>query len=166
MRRAAASTFWDPGRGRPTLRFRLRRWMDRDKDQDWGGVLMAELRARYVFLTGAYCAFIFYLSSISEPPDPGFSFPYMDKVVHVLLYGGLAATLSVGIRRSNEVVSLRVQLWAPIVFAVLYGVTDEVHQIYVSNRGWELLDLVADGVGAVLAQTVLLGGFWRERATG
>lgn len=122
---------------------------------------MGELKARYILLIGAYCAGIFFLSSMSDPPDPGITFPLRDKVVHMVLYAGLAATVSIGIRRSNDVVRPWVQWWVPVVFAVAYGVTDEVHQIFVPNRGWELSDLAADALGALLAQAVLVGGFWR-----
>lgn len=127
---------------------------------------MGELKPRYIVLIGGYCAGIFYLSSISEPPDIGFSFSFLDKLVHMALYAGLAAFVSVGIRRSNAVVNPWVQWWVPILFAVAYGITDEVHQIFVPNRGWELSDIVADALGAVFAQLVLVGGFWRNRNKG
>lgn len=127
---------------------------------------MGELKNRYIALIGAYCAGIFYLSSISDPPDPGISLPLMDKLVHMVLYGGLAATVSIGIRRSNETVKPWVQWWVPIVFAVAYGVTDELHQVFVPNRGWQLSDLVADALGAVVAQVILVRGVWRAPNSG
>lgn len=122
---------------------------------------MIELKTRYIALTAAYCAAIFYLSSLSSPPDPGFDFPLMDKVIHTALYAGLAATVSVGIRRSNNAVPKGVQWWAPFGFAVLYGITDEAHQMFVPQRTGELLDVFADAFGAALAQTLLLTGVWR-----
>ena len=124
---------------------------------------MGQLHTRYILLTATYCAGIFYLSSLSEPPDPGISIPYLDKFVHALLYAGLAATVSIGIRRSNETVQPWVQMWIPVTFATAYGVMDEVHQMFVPNRDWELSDLIADAVGAGLAQLALVHGLWRAR---
>lgn len=124
---------------------------------------MGQLKNRYFLATAAYCLAIFYLSSLSEPPDPGFSIPFMDKLAHALLFGGLAATLSYGIRKSNDPAKVWVQWWVPIGFAAFYGLTDEFHQTFVPLRTWELSDLAADISGAVLAQVVLVGVIWRER---
>lgn len=125
--------------------------------------MQEQLKLRYIVLIGAYCAGIFYLSSLSDPPDPAISIPLRDKLVHAVLYGGLAATTSIGIRRSNETVRPWVQWWVPIVFAVLYGITDEAHQLFVPNRTWEFSDLLADVIGAAVAQAVLVGVLWRVR---
>lgn len=127
---------------------------------------MGQLKTRYIAAIALYCAAIFYLSSLSDPPDPGISLPLMDKMVHVVLYAGLAATVSVGIRRSNETVRPWVQWCVPVLFAVMYGLIDEVHQMFVPNRGWELSDLAADALGAAVAQVVLVGVVWRPRKPG
>ncbi len=124
---------------------------------------MGELKAPYILVTGLYCALIFYLSSLSDPPDPGFHFPGLDKVVHLILYAGLAATVSVGIYRSNETVKQGVQFWVPVVFALLYGLTDEIHQIFVPNRSFEWADLLADLCGALLVQALFIGFLNHQR---
>lgn len=125
---------------------------------------MGQLQTRYIVATAAWCGLIFYVSSITDPPDPGVSLPYLDKAVHMLLYAGLTATLSYGIRKSNETPGPWVQWVVPVVFAVVYGFTDELHQLYVPNRGWENADIVADGAGAVLAQLAHAVWFWRRPA--
>ena len=63
--------------------------------------------------------------------------------------------VSVGIRRSGKPVRPVVQFFAPIVFTFCYGVTDEVHQLYLPFRSFEYVDLVADALGATAMQTML-----------
>ena len=100
-----------------------------------------------------YMALIFGLSSISSPPDLSTSIG--DKGGHGLLYFGLAAlfirALAGGWWRSFGV---RVAA-AAVGFSTLYGVTDEIHQIFVPPRTAELADLAADAVGSVAAVVVL-----------
>jgi len=113
------------------------------------------VKPRYVLLTVLYCAGIFYLSSKSEPVDMEMTIPGADKAAHVVVYGGLAVLVSFGIRRSGNPVMPLVQFLAPVVFAGLYGLSDEVHQIFVPHRHFDPLDIAADVAGAILVQTTL-----------
>lgn len=123
---------------------------------------MGSLKGRYVLLTAAYCGLIFYLSSQQDPDIPEIGIPGVDKVAHAILYAGLAATLSLGIRRSNDRPLPAIQFAVPIIFAILYGITDEVHQLFVPNRTFEILDLVADGFGAAALQVFLCSYLWKR----
>jgi len=93
-----------------------------------------------------YMMFIFWLSSISSPPDlpSGLS----DQGAHVLLYSGLGALLvrarAGGWRRP---VTLGIAA-AAIVVATLYGISDEIHQYFVPTRQVEVRDILADAIGA------------------
>lgn len=115
----------------------------------------------YYVLTAMYCGLIFYLSSQPELPRTGIEIPYFDKLAHMIAFGGLAGLVSIGIRSSNESVPPRVQWLVPIAVAALYGVTDEIHQTFVPMRTFDLWDLAADGLGAILVQAVLCGAWWR-----
>jgi VanZ family protein len=119
---------------------------------------------RYYILTALYCLGIFYLSSRTEPAPIEIPLPAVDKLAHTLVYAGLCALISIGIHRSDRGVPLMVHVLAPIAFTVFYGVTDEVHQLYVPNRSFELADLAADTAGALLAQAALF--LWWRRETG
>lgn len=119
---------------------------------------MYRLRKRYICATVLYCGLIFLLSSQSGPPaaDWGFlALPGVDKLVHSVLYAGLAAFVSVGIWRSNETIRASLHFWIPVAFALIYGLSDEIHQIYVPERTFDWLDLLADGVGATIVQVPL-----------
>ena len=100
-----------------------------------------------------YMALIFGISSISSPPDLSTSIG--DKGAHAILCSGLAALLvralagewwrSFGVRIAAGAITL----------STLYGVTDEIHQIFVPPRTAELADLAADAIGSVAAVVVL-----------
>jgi VanZ family protein len=92
----------------------------------------------------AYMAAIFAASSMQSPPVPGGA----DKPWHALAYLGLSIVvvraLAGGFSRR---IGGRVAA-AAIVIAVLYGVSDEVHQMFVPGRTAAFDDLIADTVGA------------------
>jgi VanZ family protein len=99
----------------------------------------------------AYMALIFGLSSISRPPEiPAGS----DKLLHALLYSGLgllvARARGGGLRR----VTPRVVAFS-VVFATVYGISDEFHQYLNPPRNVEAADVLADAIGATLGAGVL-----------
>ena len=151
---------------------------------------MAKLTKVHLFavLTCAYAAFLFYLSSLSSPPSPsefGFlyglvdylkaaglevlvypfyiAYLYPDKVAHVLLYLVLGLLLHLSFRSSAyRALSTRPALFA-VLFGVLFGFTDELHQYFVPYRSASVLDLGADLLGLLIAQLLifLVAGFRR-----
>ncbi len=126
--------------------------------------VMPTLRIPYILLTALYCAGIFWLSSQSDPPVPDLPVPGLDKAAHATIYGGLALVLSWGLRRSDGYLSFRWQFWLPVLFAAFYGMTDEIHQLYVPHREFDLLDWAADIAGAVVVQWILCRGVWKVGA--
>ena len=98
-----------------------------------------------------YMAFIFYLSSMPEPPLPS---SVTDKQAHFsgyALLGLLVARAAAGGlgRRVTWAVAL-----AAIALTVAYGVSDEYHQSFVPGRDSDIHDVYADAFGAVIG-TVL-----------
>jgi VanZ family protein len=97
------------------------------------------------FFTISYMGLVFYLSSKS------LLLPKMlsdtDKIIHAFVYFLLAVLLyfsflKSGVRRYLFLVSL--------VFAVIYGISDELHQYYVPGRIASIGDVIADFFGALL----------------
>lgn len=97
------------------------------------------------------------MSSLPDPTpiDLPVDLPGLDKTGHLVLYGGLAAVVSLGVRRSGRPVTPWKQCFVPILFATAYGLTDELHQLFVPLREFDLADLFADTAGASLAQAAL-----------
>ena len=71
------------------------------------------------------------------------SFPFSDKVAHMILYAVLGATLAWGWSRSPRLVPHLMVL----AVGALYGLSDEWHQMYVPGRVPDLADWLADVVG-------------------
>ena len=93
-------------------------------------------------------AAIFYLSSLHDPPLPG---GVSDKAGHLLGYVvlGVLVTRGVGgglpVRISAAVASLSV------LITTAYGLSDELHQMFVPGRSADIYDVAADAAGAAIA---------------
>ncbi len=95
----------------------------------------------------------FYLSAQSHPEDqlPSFLLKNVsDKVLHAVEYGILSLLCYRGFRWAAGPAVARQALVLAIVTASVYGLTDEVHQLFVPFReaGWQ--DWLADIIGAVI----------------
>ena len=115
-----------------------------------------------------YAAIIFALSAQSNPLQ--FLPPELllqDKLLHTIEYAALGALLVPALRLTGL-------SWAPalvlaVVLASLYGATDEFHQSFVPGRNADVLDWVAETLGAALgavAATVATGALRRAGGAG
>lgn len=111
---------------------------------------------RYAVIVACYCAFIFWMSSQPDPPVPQQLFPGFDKLEHIGAYGVMDALVLFGMKKSPRPHTLARLLWVPLLFTIAFGFTDEFHQHFVPHRNVDPEDIVADTVGAALAQAVLL----------
>jgi VanZ family protein len=109
-----------------------------------------------------YCGVIFTWSALPHPeqyaPDL-FRFTG-DKVLHAIEYGILGVLCYRAFRYAAGPWARNYALALAILAAVAYGASDEFHQTFVPSRessGW---DVLADGVGAVIAAC---GWHWRWR---
>lgn len=97
----------------------------------------------------AVAVLIFVLSS--RPALPGLGIPHADKVAHVGIFALLSATLY----RSSLASGVPYPGLVAFVVAALYGVADEWHQAYVPGRTQDVLDVLADSVGALIGVGLL-----------
>ena len=76
---------------------------------------------------------------------------------HLILYAVLAA-LALGALHSYKRTAGHSLTWvlSAALFATLYGLSDEIHQSFVSGRSASALDVMWDGTGA-LAAAIILG---------
>lgn len=118
---------------------------------------------RYWLPVLAHAAFIFYLSSRSTFPVEPPAIPQLDKLVHACLFGLLALLLLRAITQGRLRNASYKEMLITILLVSFYGMTDEVHQMFVPYRNPCVWDWVADTVGAMLACVGVTGWKkWRE----
>ncbi len=106
-----------------------------------------------------WAGLIFYMSSMSEPPQPKFWLPpHADKIVHAGLYAILAGLLYPPLRLRG-IRATRAAIIA-LILASLYGITDELHQSRIDNRHADIWDWAADTIGAT---SVFLVARWEAQ---
>jgi VanZ family protein len=101
-------------------------------------------------------AAIFAASSLPRAQLPEVGFPGIDKLEHGLAYGLLGAALARGWRWQRPSWRSAATWFAAWVTALAYGLGDELHQLLVPGRMFDLADLLADGVGAALGAAAYL----------
>lgn len=117
----------------------------------------------------AWAALIFLLSAqpgLRVSDDPSVDQP-IRHVAHVVVYAVLAMVLLRALSWGAARPWTRRHVLLAVLLAVLYGVSDEVHQTYVPQRTGHLVDVGWDLLGAVAGVLVLrlLAGRWSRRAS-
>jgi VanZ family protein len=118
---------------------------------------------RRVFVWAPAAALMALIFIASSSPDPG-GVPKVvwDKAIHLSIYGAL------GLLTLRALVDGRIQkitlghAIAAFVLTTLYGVSDEFHQSFVPGRTPDVMDVVADAVGAAIG----IGLLWFVASTG
>jgi VanZ family protein len=114
-------------------------------------------------LAVAWAVLIFVLSSIpGEALAPVQLFVGVDKAAHASVYAVLGACVLLAARRTWNL-SSRTGVLLAAALAAGYGITDELHQLFVPGRSADGLDVVADGLGALLGAIVAERRPWRTR---
>lgn len=86
-------------------------------------------------------------------PSVGFS----DKIQHLLAFFVLGFFLYLNMVFQNKYKSLKKSpVYYSILISILYAILDELHQLIVPNRSAEILDFVADAIGAFLGVYIAL----------
>ncbi len=102
--------------------------------------------------TLSYMLLIYILSSISHPPQPAAN-PYIPVIEHIVEYSILGFLLHALISSTRDYTGARVLILA-VLLASLYGLTDEIHQFFVSGRTCSPEDLAADTLGALIGSSL------------
>ena len=98
----------------------------------------------------AVMASIFFLSH-----TPGDNLPSaingLDKICHAVAYGVLTLSCLYALTPWFRHRSFRQLASAALLFSLLFGASDEFHQLFIANRSADWRDLVADAIGSILA---------------
>jgi len=94
-----------------------------------------------------YCILIFFMSS-RPAPETIPALPHMDKLLHLIAYtvcGALflRAFSTFPIKNNFKLVIIS------ILASGLYGLSDEVHQYFVSSRSADIMDFFVDVIGSI-----------------
>ena len=99
----------------------------------------------YRIATVLYMALLFTLSSIPTLPLPRI-IRYEDLILHAIAYGVLYMLASQAFPRTSA--------WMILLFVVVYGLSDEIHQWFVPGRVCDPLDFAADCAGGTIAMVI------------
>lgn len=102
-----------------------------------------------------YVGLIFYVSSLPHP-DKELPIPELgDKALHIIEYAVLGALCFRAFRwATTDRLAQRAFLWA-VLASSLYGLSDEVHQLFVPPRESSWLDCLADVIGSFVGAWVM-----------
>lgn len=99
-----------------------------------------------------YMVFVFYMSSLEFPGKPkvhiaNSSFKVSDIILHVLEYSLLSIVLFRAFHNSSARFKEKA-LCLTLIVAFLYGLFDEIHQMFVPTRFFEIKDLFFNVLGS------------------
>lgn len=97
----------------------------------------------------AWCLFIYIASSI---PSNNIAMlgGITDKFVHAGVFGMLCWLTHVALFHQTHPAVRRYSLLLAIIFTVLFGVSDEYHQMFTPGRSTDVYDLMADTAGGLI----------------
>ena len=111
----------------------------------------------------AYCGFIFFLSSL--PSSSIGTLPFSDKTIHFFLYLGFGSTFFYFLKNLKSDLSLIAVVIITFSFSLIYGLSDEIHQLFVPGRTFDLKDLLADTIGGTCGGLLILFLYELKRST-
>ena len=97
---------------------------------------------------------IFYVSSLTFAPGPLRGFPWKPIAYHFYAFLFLAAFLLISLNRGK--IENKKFIFIAIIIALVYGVSDEFHQLFVPGRACSFSDFLTDSAGILFASTLYL----------
>ena len=101
----------------------------------------------------AWMGVIFYFSTLPESATP-LRYIIPDKVAHAGEYFILAFLILFALQRTTQF-RFSTSFWITLAWAAVYGLSDEIHQLYVPTRQFDVLDLLADVSGVAVLFLIL-----------
>jgi hypothetical protein len=105
----------------------------------------------------AYASLIFYLSSLS---DPLFNIQKLISLklpsttlilLHMIEYLILSILLYIALKDSK----IKNPIALALLLTITYSFTDEIHQLFVPGRHFDILDILNDSFGTVILQSII-----------
>ena len=103
---------------------------------------------------------IWYLSFFNPPETELEEVPFIDKWVHIIMYGGTCTILWIEYLRSHTTLNKgKLFCWAWLAPILMSGIIELLQEYCTEHRGGDWLDFVANSIGVTLA--VVLGLLFR-----
>ena len=102
-----------------------------------------------------YMAVIYGFSCLHRVPLPLLDKHMADKLYHVAEYTILGYLICRALDKGFSWKKYRLLMFG-IIFATVYGITDEIHQLYVLGRSFSYWDMFADFIGASIGTLIYL----------
>jgi VanZ family protein len=110
----------------------------------------------FMILWGPVVAHMALLFIASATPDTGtLTETLSDKLLHIAAYVPLGFLVLRALSGGRLAAITWPRALAAVAISVLYGVSDEIHQMFVPGRTADPLDIVADAIGATLGVMAL-----------
>jgi len=104
----------------------------------------------YQFPWQFFMLVIFLQSSSGQISLPDIGIDWFDKIVHFIVFGLLALLTLRGLKHANNPVIQNYFAWIGILTCIIFGGTDEIHQLFVPGRFGSVSDWIADILGIVV----------------
>ena len=120
---------------------------------------------KYHILSIMVFSVVMYLSFFTPPETDGIEIPYLDKLVHFVMYGGFTSVVWLEYLLVHDQLNWKVLALVGLLFPCLLSGSVELLQEYCTDhRGGEWMDLVANccgvGAGALFCYYVLRPKLW------
>jgi len=94
-----------------------------------------------------YCLAIYIQSDLPSPEQIP-SFEFSDKILHFFAYAVMGVLFYRAYQTLRIKDNLRMLTLLSMLSASLYGISDEIHQYFVPSRDADIMDVVANSLGA------------------
>jgi hypothetical protein len=102
-----------------------------------------------LLMTVLIAILIFYMSSIESKNIPGISFPLRSVIYHFAIFAFFCFFLLIGLVKGKN--NNKQLIFIGVIIAILYGISDEIHQLFVPGRCCSIDDILVDSIGILIA---------------
>jgi len=111
---------------------------------------------RRVILWVPPCALMTAIFFASALPASEVTIKIWDKAMHFVVYGALGVLFLLPLTDGRWSLLTMRRAAPAVLFAMLYGITDEIHQMFTPGRHPDIRDVAADTLGAAAAVGLIL----------
>jgi VanZ family protein len=105
---------------------------------------------RYNLFTIIWAVVILTLTLATGNTHSNIDQPYLDKVIHGVMFGVLSFLMIVGLKKQHTSSILKLQaVRYTIIICCVYGVIIELIQFMIPGRSMELMDMAANAIGVL-----------------